>query len=117
MLLALLYGVKQHCLLSCYFFDYKKVDQVTLGLRGRCEIDPDEDLEVLIPTARAIRTILEAHSTCDCVLNTDLEMVAAMEAVRALARGRRRTVGSQECRGTSGRMALQFRLALSAVPI
>jgi hypothetical protein len=84
-LLALLYGVKQHCLPAEYFLDYQRMDQITLGLQGRRSIDPDDDLEALIPTAQAIRSILEARSTCDCMPDVARSVVETMEAIRSLA--------------------------------
>jgi len=84
-LLALLYGVKTHCLLSRYFLDYEKMDGATDHFRERNKINPDDDLEALIPTARQIQTVLAARSTCACMLDTAQEVVAALEAVRGLA--------------------------------
>jgi hypothetical protein len=82
---ALFYVVKQHCLLARCVLDYARIDQVRRDLQSRNEIDPDNALEALVPTAHAIQAILAVRSTCACIANAVQQVVEAMEAIRSLA--------------------------------
>jgi hypothetical protein len=83
-LLALYFTVRQQCHLRQYSVDYAKMDQVTKHFQGRSGIDPDKDLEALVPTAGAIRAILAGHAPCKCISTAVWRVVDAMEAVRSL---------------------------------
>lgn len=85
-LLALLFSVTTHCLLAGYLLDYKQMDRVTVTLRTRSSIDPDDDLGALIPTATACySTLKRRRDACDCLLDVAVAVQEAVQAIRAYA--------------------------------
>jgi hypothetical protein len=84
-LLALLYAVRQQCYLNRFVVDHDAMDRVSTDLQNRNAIDPDEDLEALVPTARAIQSILAGPSPCGCLHHVTHAVSDRMEAIRNLA--------------------------------
>jgi hypothetical protein len=86
LVLALYFGVDQQNSLGHHQPDLAHLDQVRRQLEGRHEIDPEAAaFAALVPEARAILAILEAHTTCDCMVETARDTVAAMETLCSLA--------------------------------
>ena len=81
----LFFGVKQQALLNHYSLEFEKMDRVRRALQSWAEIDPDEDLEALVPTARMIQAILAPRAPCDWIATSAKWLVEAMEAIRSLA--------------------------------
>ena len=60
------------------------MDRVRRDFQARDQVDPDENLEALIPIARAIQAILEGRSPCECISIAVRRVLDTMEAIRSM---------------------------------